>query len=71
MLWLIHDSLVQTMMKMKHSEYVVRFTVGGFKFFLAEDIEHLKEIVARYHPQKELACIYSSVWSTEKDQWNQ
>lgn len=54
-----------------HKEYVVRFTNGDYKFFFAEDIEHLREIVSWYHKDKEIACIYSSIWSNEKSQWNQ
>jgi hypothetical protein len=54
-----------------HSEYVVRFSNGEFKFFFAEDIDHLKEILSWYHKDKEIATIYSTLWTSEKDQWNQ
>jgi len=54
-----------------HSEYVVRFTNGEFKFFFAEDLDHLREILSWYHKGKEIATIYSPIWTSEKDQWNQ
>jgi hypothetical protein len=54
-----------------HSEYVVRFANGEFKFFFAEDLDHLKEILSWYHKDKVVSTIYSSLWTNEKNQWNQ
>jgi hypothetical protein len=49
-----------------HSEYVVLFTNGEFKFFFAEDMNHLKELTDYYHNGKEVKTIFSSIWSNEK-----
>lgn len=54
-----------------HSEYVVLFTNGEFKFFFAEDLDHLREIVSWYHKDKTIQSIFNRIWSIENNQWNQ
>jgi hypothetical protein len=54
-----------------HSEYVVLFTNGEFKFFYAEDLDHLREIVSWYHKDKTIQSIFNRIWSIENNQWNQ
>lgn len=50
-----------------HSEYVVLFTNGEFKFFYAEDLDHLGELLKYYHRGKEVKTIFSSIWHNEKN----
>ena len=66
MLWRIHGSLVLILTMRTHSEYVVLFTNGEFKFFYAEDLDHLGELLKYYHRGKEVKTIFSRVWSNEK-----
>ena len=53
-------------MMMTPSEYVVLFTNGEFKFFMADDLDHLRELTGYYHRDKTIQTIFSRIWSIDK-----
>ena len=49
-----------------HKEWVVLFVSGEFKFFLAEDLDHLYQILSWYHKDKPIQSIFNQIWTNEK-----